>query len=243
MLYEVITLDEDILLSDALERAPDAYTRDSIESMSVTSVTRKAFNLSNIRVGYTGEKKQFFDPANISANFAYNEIEKNSPTTVHDISKNFRGGLGYTYSPEVKPFEPLRNIKALSNENLALIRDFNVNYYPRQVSFRTDMNRNYNEILLRDVGSLGTMQPSVRKDWFWNRELSVGYDFSNALGFDFTSQSNAVIDEPMYRITSYNVCYTKLLRACSGASSSASSASTCSTSPISPPRPSGSLPS
>lgn len=191
-------LDEDILLSDALERAPDAYTRDSIESMSVTSVTRKAFNLSNIRVGYTGEKKQFFDPANISANFAYNEIEKNSPTTVHDISKNFRGGLGYTYSPEVKPFEPLRNIKALSNENLALIRDFNVNYYPRQVSFRTDMNRNYNEILLRDVGSLGTMQPSVRKDWFWNRELSVGYDFSNALGFDFTSQSNAVIDEPMY---------------------------------------------
>lgn len=192
-------LDEDVKLQDAIDNAETQTEKDSIKSIALDVTTRKSISLPNVRVGYGGEKKQFFDPNNVSMNFTYNEIERQSPTVEKDLSKTFRGGIQYNYSPAAEPFEPFRSVKFLSSDHLALIRDFNLYYLPSQLSFRTDMNRNYNEMLYRDVSNTGIELPlSVSKDWYWNRQFNIKYKLSNSLQLSLSSQSNALIGEPDY---------------------------------------------
>lgn len=190
-------LDEDIKLQDAVDNATNQSEKDSIKSIAQDVTIRKSISLSNVRIGYGGEKKQFFDINNFSLNFAYNESQRTSPTIDHDLSKSYRGGIQYNYSPNAKPFEPFRKIEFLKSDAFSLIRDFNVYYVPSQLSFKTDMDRNYNEMLYRDVSNSGIDLPlSVRKDWFWNRQFDVKYKLSNSLQMSLTSQSNAIVGEP-----------------------------------------------
>ncbi|MFC0875840.1 cell surface protein SprA [Saccharicrinis sp. FJH2] len=192
-------LDEDVKLQDAINSAVTQTEKDSIKSMSLDVTTRKSISLPNVRIGYGGEKKQFFDPNNVTMNFAYNETERTSPTIQRDLSKNFRGGLQYSYATSAKPVEPFKKVKFLESDILALIRDFNFYYLPTTFSFRTDMNRDYNEMLYRDISNTGVELPlSVGKDWYWNRQFDIKYKLANSLQLSLTSQSNALIGEPDY---------------------------------------------
>jgi cell surface protein SprA len=189
-------LDEDIKLTDAIDNANTQTEKDSIKNVAQDVTVRKSLSLNNVRVGYGGEKKQFFDPNNFSLNFAYNETERRAPTIDHDLTKNVRGGIQYNYSVNAKPFEPFRKIKLFESNALQLVRDFNIYYLPTQISFRTDMDRNYNEILSRDVSNTGIDLPlSVSKDWYWNRAFDIKYKLSNSLDMSLSSQSNAFVEE------------------------------------------------
>lgn len=192
-------LDQDILLQDAIDNAESQTVKDSIKAVAQDLTTRKSFSVSNVRVGYGGEKKQFFDVNNFGANYSYNETLRQNPTTTHDLSKQYRGGLTYNYSFSAKPLEPFRKLKFLENPHLALIRDFNIYYLPEQIGFKTDMNRNYSELKLRDISNSGFEIPtSVRKDWYWNTVFDFRYKLANSLSMDFSAQTNAIIDEPYY---------------------------------------------
>jgi cell surface protein SprA len=64
-------------------------------------------------------------------------------------------------------------------------------------SFQTNMNRRYNERLLRSK-SIGDvkLEPTYLKNWDWNRNYSLQYDLTKSIKLDYTANANAYIDEP-----------------------------------------------
>jgi len=190
-------LDPDVTLNDALKAATTKAERDSIRNISVDLSRRKTFTVSNAGITSRGEKPHAWDLANFSVNYTYNEIYRTNTTSALDLEKNYRGGLNYNYESQPANIMPFRNVKFLNKPMFKIIKDFNFYPFPKSISFRTEMTRDYNEIKTRNINNPYLLvQPSFRKDFEWTRLFDFKYDLSRQLKFDFTSNNIARIDEP-----------------------------------------------
>ncbi len=190
-------LDPDILLNDALDAARSRDERDSIRSIAEDFIRRKTITISNAGIVKRGEKSHLWDPANFSVNYTYNEIFRSNTKTEIDIEKNIRGGLNYNYEPRSKNIAPFSTVKAFNSPWLKLIRDFNFYPMPRNLAFRTDLSRYYNETKTRNINNPNLLiEPTFRKDFEWTRFYDVKYDITRQLKIDYTATNIARIDEP-----------------------------------------------
>ena len=190
-------LDPDIFLDDALINASDSYARDSIKAIAEDFAQRKTIAVSNAGITKRGEKPHAWDLANLSVNYTYNEVYKSSTRTEIDLEKNYRGGLNYNYEAQPANVVPFKNVKFLNSPVLRIIKDFNFYVFPRSLSFRTDMNRYYNEVKTRNINNpYIRITPTFKKDFEWNRMFDFKYDLSRQLKVDFTANNFARIDEP-----------------------------------------------
>ena len=189
-------LDTDMELDDALEVA-DAHEKDSIESIAITKVTNRNFSISNARVGITTKRHPMpYDPGNFS--FSYSHAHKNSSgeTTIDEREDNWRGAINYSYTPVYKTFEPGKNLKGKSKW-LKIVKEFGLNYLPQNLSFNTEMKRNYYELQERDMENLNDRLPITFSEQFlWNRDFSMRWDLTKNLHLNFQSATDAQIEEP-----------------------------------------------
>lgn len=191
-------LDQDIPLQDALDKAANKAERDSIKKISQDYTLRKSINLTNVRISKAGETPRFYDIANFAVSYSYSDQLSRNINTESRLQKNVRGGLTYSYNTRPKNIVPLKNVKWLSSPYLKIIKDFNFNYFPNQVSFRTELNRTYFEQQLRNINNPHLrLVPTYSKDFLWNRIYTLNWDLTQAIRFDFNANNQARIDEPM----------------------------------------------
>ena len=190
-------LDPDILLKDALSAAKNTAVRDSILNISEDFSRRKTITVSNAGITKRGEKPHAWDVANLSVNYTYNEIYSSNTKTQIDLEKDYRGGLNYDYQAQPKNIMPFRNIRLFNSPLLKIVKDFNFYAFPKSLSFRTDLTRNYNELLTRNINNpYLKILPSFKKDFEWSRIYDFKYDITRQLKFDFTATNLSRIDEP-----------------------------------------------
>lgn len=190
-------LDPDVPFGEALSHLPTAAARDSLRHIAQDFTRRKSINFTNIRVNQGGQEPHIWDPANFALSYAYSEQNARNVKTEYRNQITHRGSLAYAFNARPSVVEPFRKVKWLSNPYLALIRDFNFSYLPRQLSFRTDIQRNYLEQQLRNINSpMLQMRASYAKMFEWNRAYSLSWDITRALRFDYSANNNATIDEP-----------------------------------------------
>jgi cell surface protein SprA len=190
-------LDPDIPFNEALDAAPTKHIRDSIRSISEDYARRTTFTVSNAGITARGEKPHFWDPANLSVNYTYNEIYRSSIKTEIDVEKNYRGGIGYNYESQPVNVMPFKNVKFLNPQALRLIKDFNFYIFPKSISYRLDLSRYYNEVKTRNINNpYLRVTPSFRKDFELTRMFDIKYDLTRQLKVDFTSNNLSRIDEP-----------------------------------------------
>ncbi len=82
------------------------------------------------------------------------------------------------------------------------IKDFNFNYLPGRLGFRTDMDRRYNEQKLRNTTGYGDIkiEPTFQKSFLWNREYHFKYDLTQAIKIQYDAFNFARVDEPEGRV-------------------------------------------
>ncbi len=195
-------LDQDIELDEALKNLSTQAQRDSLLAVSETVSESKSFNISSAKINIKSKKPQFYDPANFTFNYAYTESNQHSAEIESNLVKQQRGGINYNYSFNTKPVEPFKNIKALQKPAFKIINEFNFNYLPSNISYTTDMNRQFSQVKLRDLTGSSNVATnfdlSFSKDFMWNRNFSINYDLSRALRFSFQSAMNANIEESRF---------------------------------------------
>ena len=193
-------LDEDVLLSDALNNSDNKVFRDSLKLMSQTVNTSKSFNITGAKVNIKSEKPKFYDPANVSFSYAYTETNQHSPEVERNLIKDQRGTIDYSFSFNPTPVEPFKNVKALNSPVLRLIKDFNFNYLPTSLSMSSDMNRQYSQIKLRDLSGTSTTGGSLdlnsSRDFMWNRQFNIKWDLTKSISLGLQTAMNASIIEP-----------------------------------------------
>ena len=194
-------IDPDIELQAALDNAANQSERDSIKYVAQDYTKRRSINFTNVKINKQATKPHFYNIANWSVSYGYNEIYQRDVNTEYNITRNYNGGLQYTFNNRPKAWQPFQRSQVFKGKSFRIIRDFNLNYAPSMLAFRTLMSRNYNEIQNRNIDNPDVLIfPSFKKDFVWAREYDMKYNISRGLRFDFSANNLARIDEPDGRI-------------------------------------------
>jgi cell surface protein SprA len=193
--------DLDIKLKDKLNESPKDK-RDSIKKDAVDIVTIKTLNLTNVKVNRVGNKKpKPWDLSNLDLNYSYTKTKKQNPLIDHDEIKRTRVALGYNWASQPAYVEPFRRLIKSNSEWLRLVKDFNINYKPTQVSFKGDVFRQFGALQPKNVGGGPYNIPETYDKYFtFDRFFIVRWDLTKSINFDFNAVNNARVDEPAGRI-------------------------------------------
>lgn len=197
-------LDEDILLSDALEALDTKQQRDSLRSLSVDRNITESFNITNMKVDVRSKQPKIWDPANFSVSYAYTKLQDLNPETARNFNKTYNGQFAYNFSASPRAWQPFKDNKKL--DKIKILKDFGLNYEPSLIGLNITVNRNYAETQLRDL--TGAMYVdyndpfnsllSFSKDFTWSRTFDFKYDLTKNLKFSLHTATNSRFDETRF---------------------------------------------
>ncbi len=197
-------INPDILYKEDLATYSSQAQRDSIKKITQDVTTRTSLNFMNVRKTKMGAstKSHIYDVENLDFTYAYTELFHRNVDIEYDRRITHNGGLGYNYSSNPKPVKPFDKWKLISKSKwLRIIKDFNFNYMPKMLSFRTDLNKQYQENLLRNkTNAIIILEPTFVKRFGWNRDYGLKWDLTQNLKLDYQAHAIALIDEPAGKI-------------------------------------------
>ncbi len=197
--------DLDVKYSDKLDAATSAAQRDSMRKLAQDFTSITSVNFSNVRVTGNPEKVNAktmpWSVKNFDLSYAYNKQFKRNPTIEGDELTTNRLGLGYTYNIKTKAIEPFKKLVKSKSKWLALVKEFNFKLLPANFTFRTDLNRTFNETKVRVIsdGPID-IEPTYYKNFTWTRTYNLRWELTRSLSFDYNATNNSRVDEPYGRI-------------------------------------------
>ncbi|MBC8173842.1 MAG: cell surface protein SprA, partial [Chitinophagales bacterium] len=173
------------------------YKRAVIDFTSIKSI-----NFTNIRIerDRAGATPRPWNIENFDLTVAYSDEYNSNPTLEYDRIQRYKGAIGYTFSQKAKYITPFEKIIDKKYKWLQLVRDINFNVLPTSYSFRTELNRQFGETLMRDIYGDGLIDPTFDKYFNWDRFYGIKFEPFKAMKIDFSATNNARIDEPYGKI-------------------------------------------
>ncbi len=196
--------DMDIKLKDKIRDASGS-ARDSIKDAALDFTSTTTVNFTNVRKNRTSVKApKIYDISNIDVSYSYLKIKSHTPLIENNEITRHRYGLGYNFSPQPKYIEPFKKIKFFTKRKthwFDLVKDFNFNLVPSQLSFRADINRQFGAIRPRSIGTSKYKIPETYDKYYtFQRNYIFRWNLTRSLNFDFNAINNSRIDEPEGRI-------------------------------------------
>jgi len=139
-----------------------------------------------------------YDPANVSFSSSHSHSHTSGETTVYENEDNWRGALNYNWTPVYKSWEPFKRLIKSRSKWFEILKRFGLNWLPQNVTFNTEMVRNYYELQERDMESTeNSLLPLTFSEQFlWNRDFALRWDLTRNLHMNFQSATHAEIEEP-----------------------------------------------
>lgn len=196
----------DVLLSDDLDTYATTAEKDSVKQMTQRRKSTTNITLANVRkdrVGKDNLKQHIYDIENFSFSYAYSG-ERSSDEDIEYYNKDqHRGGFTYAYSPKAEPVKPFEKVKLFKGKAWRILKEFNFYYLPKNLSFSTEIYRDYEESLLRNKSAaLVIIKPTYFKQFTWQRNYGLQYDLMRTLRIQYAANANARIEEPVGRMSS-----------------------------------------
>lgn len=192
-------LDTDMELSEALDAMANEHQRDSLRNIAEKVVINKNFSISNARFNIATKRTPMpYDPANFTIGYASSSRHTTGETTAWEKDQNWKWTFNYNYTPNFKPFEPFKKMIKSKSKWLKIIKEQNFNYAPQNIGFNSDIVRNYYELQERDMENLNNENIPLTwsSDFLWNRSFTLRWDFTKNLHMNFSSGTNAEIEQP-----------------------------------------------
>ena len=202
----------DIRLDQLLENTPDATENSNITNRAIDYTKRKSINFIGVKKERAEKQKQhFYDPENLTLSYSYNEVERHNYEIESFKDQLVNTSVDYTYGFQSKPLEPFKKSKFLKKSSYwKMLSDFNFNYLPSNVSFSSNINRQYNKQQFRlvDVEGIG-LESLYRRNFLFNYQYGFNYNLTKSLKINFNASSNNIVrnylDENNVPDNSYNI--------------------------------------
>ena len=194
--------DMDVKLKDKIRAAPKSQ-RDSIRNNAIDFTSTTTVNFTNVRKNRTSTKKpKIYDISNFDISYSYLKIKNHSPLIEYNQIVKNRYALGYNFAPQPKYIEPFKKIfKKTKTHWFDLVKDFNINFIPSQLTFRADVNRQFGVIRPRSIGTSKYSIPETYDKYYtFQRDYIFRWNITRSINFDFTATNNSRIDEPAGRL-------------------------------------------
>lgn len=175
-------LDNDVKLKDAINQ-------DQVKDVARTSTQQRSIGVVNMRKERmnTQRKPRFYDVENLSLTTVYSDDTYKDVYTKANYKQYLKGYVDYNYAfkpLEIRPFNKLIGDTIKAYKYLRWLDEFNFNPIPTRLSFRTELDRTYNELEYRNVGALLSGNAGQDFDAIKNRSFFFGWQYN--LGFNLT---------------------------------------------------------
>ena len=106
-------------------------------------------------------------------------------------------GGTYNYNFQPKPVEPFKkNDSIFRSKYWKLLKDFNFNYLPSNITVGSNYNRQYTEQKFRELnlpeGSIGV--PTLyQRNFLFDWQFTINYNLTKSLRFNFSSNNNRTV--------------------------------------------------
>lgn len=194
--------DQDIKLKSKLKDA-NGRQKDSIRNAAVDFTSITTVNFTNVKKNKTnGKKPQVYDVENIDVSYSYLKTSSHTPLIEYNDVTRHRGALGYNFAPQPKFITPFKKMfKKTKHHWFDLVKDFNFNYIPSQLTFRADITRQFGVVRPRSIGTDKYRIPETYDKYFvFQRDYIMRWKFTQSLELDYTATNNSRIDEPSGRL-------------------------------------------
>ena len=195
--------DQDIKLKDKIKTAASSK-KDSIRNAAVDFTSIKSISFTNVRKMKTnGKAPQIYDISNIDVSYSYINTYSHNPLIEYNDVTRHRGVLGYNFAPQPKYIEPFKKLfKKSKTKWFDLVKDFNFNYIPSQLTFRADISRQFGVVRPRSIGGDDKYRIPETYDKYllFQRDYIVRWNLTRSLNFDYTATNNSRVDEPYGRL-------------------------------------------
>ncbi|WP_445012733.1 T9SS outer membrane translocon Sov/SprA [Aquimarina penaris] len=189
---------QDIELQDRLDSETDPQEKERIERQSTDYTKRQSFNVIGLRKDRTGEAKPMpYDVENFTFSGTYNQTNHRDFEIENSLDQNVRAGATYDFSFQPKEIEPFKKIKLLGKSKyFDLLKDFNFNLLPTSISVSSNINRQYNEQIFRDItlGPDDIRLPTLfQRNFLFDWQYGFNYNLTKSLNVNFTSANNRIV--------------------------------------------------
>ncbi|MBD2770088.1 cell surface protein SprA [Hymenobacter sp. BT664] len=207
-------LDPDTKLSQSLKKFTDNNGNENSTAQAeyrnkvIDQTTSRSISVLNVRKERAPDKPgappstpKPWDIENLAVSYSLTDRLHTDIRTERDYTKSYTAALAYVYQTTPKNYAPLSKVKALDNPYLKIFQELNFTPLPSRFSFRTDIDRRYNERFLQRILTPGTLPstqgiaPVVQKSFFISRIYDLKWDLTKSLIFDYTATNRGVVDE------------------------------------------------
>jgi cell surface protein SprA len=187
---------QDIKLKQLLDKTTDQNQRDNIANRAIDYTKRKSINFIGVRKERAAEQKQHvYDPENFTFSQSFNEVERHDFEIEDYMDQQVNSSVDYAYTFQPKLVEPFKKTKFMKKSNYwKLLNDFNFNYLPSNISFNSNIIRQYNRQQFRQVEVEGIgLDPLYRRNFAFNYQYGFNYNLTKSLKLNYTASSSNIV--------------------------------------------------
>jgi cell surface protein SprA len=195
--------DMDLTLKQKLNAATSKPEKDSIRNNAIDFASIKTVSFNNVHKNRTSNKKpQIWDIENVDVSYTYTKTEAHNPLIEYNNVTKQQGSLGYNFLPQPKFISPFKKLFKKSKTHwFDLIKDFNINPIPSQLTFKADVFRQFGVLKPRSIGGDKYQTPETYDKYFtFTRNYILRWELTHSLTLDYSAINNSVIDEPFGRL-------------------------------------------
>jgi len=196
-------LDNDVTFEEAPNRA-------ELKKVARTYTQQRSIGVVNMRKERMNpnRKPKFYDVENLTVTAIYNDDYFRDVYTKKNYRQYLKGYIDYNYSFKpwvLRPFNKIVSDTAKSYKYLRWIKEVNFNPVPTRLSFRTEIDRNYNELEFRNIDAVLGGNAGQDFDVIRNRNFYFGWQYG--LGFNFTKSLKLEINSAMRTLNDHMSVY------------------------------------
>ncbi|MEO9144370.1 MAG: cell surface protein SprA, partial [Ginsengibacter sp.] len=148
------------------------------------------------------KKPQLWDIENVDVSYTYTKTEAHNPLIEYNNVTKQQGSLGYNFMPQPKFISPFKKLFSKTKSHwFDLVKDFNINPLPSQLTFKADVFRQFAVLKPRSIGDDKFVTPETFDKYFtFTRNYILRWELTHSLTLDYSALNNSVIDEPEGRL-------------------------------------------
>lgn len=187
---------QDLELKEVLAAESDANKKDEIENRAIDYTKRTSVNFIGVKKERGEKQKQrFYDVENITLSYTFNEMLHHNFQVQNLVDQQQKTSVDYAYSFKPMSIEPFKKNKFFKKSAYYKpISDFNFNFLPSNVTFNSNIMRQFNrqQFRLIDVQGIG-LDPLYRRNYFFNYQYGVNFPITKSLKLNYTAANNNIV--------------------------------------------------
>ena len=188
---------QDIKLKQLLRETDDASDRANLRNRAIDYTKRTSINFIGVRKQRGAEQKpHVYDPENFTFSQSFNKVERHDYEIEDYLDQQASTSVDYAYTFENKPVEPFKKTKFMKKSTYwKLLSDFNFNYLPSNITFNTNINRQYNRQQFRQVENVPGLEldPLYRRNFGFNYNYGFNFNLTKSLKFSYAASTNNLV--------------------------------------------------